>query len=447
MSAKNFEILIVDDDEDVAHSASILLKAYGYKADFETNPEKLFNHLKASNVGLVLLDMNFRGTVYSGNEGLYWLSQIKQQYPNIIVIMITGYGDVELAVKAIKTGASDFILKPWQNEKLLTAVSTAIKLHNAKTAKAGIATLNNKEVIGEHKRLKEILETTKKVAPTDANILITGENGTGKELIARMLHQHSNRANKPFVTVDMGSLNENLFESELFGHIKGAFTDAREDRVGRFEEANGGTLFLDEIGNLSPIMQAKLLSVLQNRKVQKVGSNTAVAIDIRLVCATNMPLLQMVKENTFRQDLLYRINTVEINLPPLRERKEDISVLTEYFTKMYCHKYDKQEKSIHGLTLKQLEKYHWPGNIRELQHSVERAVILNDNGELLPGDFLLTVYEESNIKKSDTFNLEENEIQLIQQALQKHNSNISKAANDLGITRAALYRRMEKYGI
>lgn len=447
MVLKNFEILIVDDDEDVAHSATILLKAHGYTATFETNPEQLFKHLKANNVGLVLLDMNFRGTVYSGNEGLYWLSQIKQQYPNIIVIMITGYGDVELAVKAIKTGASDFILKPWQNEKLLTAVGTAIKLHNAKTAKAGTSIINNKEVIGTHPKLAEILETTKKVAPTDANILITGENGTGKELIARMLHQHSNRTNKPFVTVDMGSLNENLFESELFGHVKGAFTDAREDRIGRFEEANSGTLFLDEIGNLSPIMQAKLLSVLQNRKVQKVGSNTFVEIDIRLVCATNMPLQQMVKENTFRQDLLYRINTVEVSLPPLRERKEDVKLLAEYFVATYCEKYDKPIKNIHLLTLKQLEKYHWPGNIRELQHSVERAVILNDNGELLPGDFLLTVYEESSIKKGNTFNLEENEIQLIQQSLEKNSGNISKAASELGITRAALYRRMEKYGI
>lgn len=447
MVAKNFEILIVDDDEDVAHSASILLKAHGYKASFETNPEKLFGYLKLNTVRLILLDMNFRGTVYSGNEGLYWLSQIKQKYPDIIVIMITGYGDVELAVKAIKTGASDFILKPWQNEKLLTAVSTAIKLHNAKSAKADTSIKNTVDIIGGNSKLVEILETTKKVAPTNANVLVTGENGTGKELIARMLHQHSDRATKPFVTVDMGSLNENLFESELFGHVKGAFTDAREDRVGRFEEANGGTLFLDEIGNLSPIMQAKLLSVLQNRKLQKVGSNDSVNVDIRLVCATNMPLQQMVKENTFRQDLLYRINTVELGLPALRERKEDIKLLVEYFTNIYCNKYDKALKNIHPLTLKQLEKYHWPGNIRELQHSIERAVILNDNGELLPGDFLLTIYEESNLEKNTTFNLEENEIQLIQQALKKHSGNISKAATDLGITRAALYRRMEKYGI
>ncbi len=447
MADKNFEILIVDDDDDVAHSATILLKAHGYGVHYETNPEKLFSRMETIAPRLVLLDMNFRGTVYSGNEGLYWLQKLKQKYPDVIAIMITGYGDVELAVKAIKTGASDFILKPWQNDKLLTSVSTAIRLHNARAAKAKGATNDSIEIIGSHPTLKEILDTTQKVAPTDANVLITGENGTGKEMIARLLHHQSKRAKQPFVTVDMGSLNENLFESELFGHVKGAFTDAREDRVGRFEEASGGTLFLDEIGNLSPIMQAKLLSVLQNRKVQKVGSNKSINVDIRLVCATNMPLLQMVKENTFRQDLLYRINTVEINLPPLRERKEDVSLLANYFTSNYCEKYEKPLKAIHPLTLKQLEKYHWPGNIRELQHAIERAVILNDNGELLPGDFLLPIYETDILEKSTTFNLEENEIQLIQQALQKNRGNISKAAAALGITRAALYRRMEKYGI
>lgn len=447
MVSKNFEILIVDDDEDVAHSATILLKAHGYGAQYETNPEKLLSHMEAFSPRLVLLDMNFRGTVYSGNEGLYWLQQLKQKYSDVIAIMITGYGDVELAVKAIKTGASDFILKPWQNDKLLTSVSTAIRLHNARAAKANSVIEKDVNIIGTHPKLQETLDTAKKVAPTNANVLITGDNGTGKEMIARLLHNQSTRADQPFVTVDMGSLNENLFESELFGHVKGAFTDAREDRIGRFEQANGGTLFLDEIGNLSPIMQAKLLSALQNRKVQKVGSNKSITIDIRLVCATNMPLLQMVKENTFRQDLLYRLNTVELNLPPLRDRKEDIELLANYFSKSYCEKYDKPLKTIHSLTLKQLEKYHWPGNIRELQHAIERAVILNDNGELLPGDFLLPIYETNTFERNTTFNLEENEIQLIQQALQKNNGNISKAASALGITRAALYRRMEKYGI
>lgn len=446
MATKNFEILIVDDDEDVAHSATILLKAHGYGARYETNPERLIHHMQQLPVRLVLLDMNFKGTVYSGNEGLYWLQQLKKAYPDVIVIMITGYGDVELAVKAIKSGASDFILKPWQNDKLLTSVSTAIRLHNAKTAKANTLPTDI-EIIGEHPKLQETLDTVKKVAPTDANVLITGENGTGKEMIARLLHAQSKRSNKPFVTVDMGSLNENLFESELFGHVKGSFTDAREDRTGRFEEANGGTLFLDEIGNLSPVMQAKLLSALQNRKIYKVGSNKPIDVDIRLICATNMPLLQMVKENTFRQDLLYRINTVEVQLPPLRERKEDIELLAEYFNQRYCKKYDKELKKLHPLTQKQLQKYHWPGNVRELQHAIERAVILNDNGELLPGDFLLPIYEENPFERSATFNLEENEINLIQQALKKHNGNISKAAADLGITRAALYRRMEKYGI
>ncbi len=447
MVAKNFDILIVDDDEDVAQAATLLLKTHGYSARFETNPERLLHQMEQQPARLLLLDMNFKGTVYSGNEGLYWLQQAKKKYPDLIVIMITGYGDVELAVKAIKTGASDFILKPWQNDKLLSSIQTAIRLHTAKTAKANLPQNGTTQLIGEHPKLIETLETVKKVAPTDANVLVTGENGTGKEMIARLLHTQSNRKNNPFVTVDMGSLNENLFESELFGHVKGAFTDAREDRTGRFEEANGGTLFLDEIGNLSPIMQAKLLSVLQNRTVYKVGSNKPIPINIRLVCATNMPLLHMVKENTFRQDLLYRINTVEVNLPPLRERKEDIAPLAEYFTKQYCAKYDKEPKQLHSITLKQLEKYHWPGNVRELQHALERAVILNDNGQLLPGDFLLPIYEQGESEKSTTFNLEENEVHLIQQALKKHGGNISKAAADLGITRAALYRRMEKYGI
>ncbi len=447
MHKHDLNILVVDDDEDVAQAATIMLKTYGFKASFETNPEKLLPTLEKQQVGVVLLDMNFRGTVYTGNEGLYWLQQVKKKHPHIVVIMITGYGDVELAVTAIKAGASDFILKPWQNEKVLASIKTAIRLHEARTGKTQPVTIDGVHLVGQHPKLQETLATLKKVAPTDANVLILGENGTGKELVAKLLHQHSQRSQKPFVSVDMGSLNENLFESELFGHVKGAFTDAREERQGRFEAANGGTLFLDEIGNLSPVMQAKLLSVLQNRVIYKVGSNTPTSVDIRLVCATNMPLLQMVKENKFRQDLLYRINTVEVGLPPLRERKEDIALLASFFIELYCSKYRKQEKSIHPVALKQLEKYHWPGNVRELQHAIERAVILNDNGELLPGDFLLPLYEITDEVGNGSFNLEENEIQLIKKVLQAHGGNISKAAAQLGITRAALYRRMEKYGI
>lgn len=447
MHKHDLNILVVDDDEDVAQAATIMLKTYGFKTSFETNPEKLLPTLEKQQVGVVLLDMNFRGTVYTGNEGLYWLQQVKKKHPHIVVIMITGYGDVELAVTAIKAGASDFILKPWQNEKVLASIQTAIRLHEARTGKTQPVNTDGVHLIGQHPKLQETLSTLKKVAPTDANVLILGENGTGKELVAKLLHQHSQRSQKPFVSVDMGSLNENLFESELFGHVKGAFTDAREERQGRFEAAKGGTLFLDEIGNLSPVMQAKLLSVLQNRLIYKVGSNTPIPVDIRLVCATNMPLLQMVKENKFRQDLLYRINTVEVSLPPLRERKEDIALLADFFIELYCSKYGKQEKRLHTVALKQLEKYHWPGNVRELQHAIERAVILNDNGELLPGDFLLPLYEITDDGGNSSFNLEENEIQLIKKVLQAHGGNISKAAAQLGITRAALYRRMEKYGI
>lgn len=447
MHKHDLTILVVDDDEDVAQAATIMLKTYGFKASFETNPEKLLPTLEKQQVGVVLLDMNFRGTVYTGNEGLYWLQQVKKKYPHIVVIMITGYGDVELAVTAIKAGASDFILKPWQNEKVLASIQTAIRLHEARTGKTQPVNTEGVHLVGHHQKLQEILSTLKKVAPTDANVLILGENGTGKELVAKLLHQHSQRSQKPFVSVDMGSLNENLFESELFGHVKGAFTDAREERQGRFEAASGGTLFLDEIGNLSPVMQAKLLSVLQNRVIFKVGSNTPIPVDIRLVCATNMPLLQMVKENKFRQDLLYRINTVEVSLPPLRERKEDIAQLAAFFIELYCSKYGKPVKRLHTVALKQLEKYHWPGNVRELQHAIERAVILNDNGELLPGDFLLPLYEITDEGNNSSFNLEENEVQLIKKVLQAHGGNISKAAAQLGITRAALYRRMEKYGI
>ncbi|HYG16955.1 MAG TPA: sigma-54 dependent transcriptional regulator, partial [Bacteroidia bacterium] len=281
MTKHQRNILVVDDDEDVAQAAAILLKTQGYRVSVETNPEMLPAELEKNPAGVLLLDMNFRGAVYSGNEGLYWLQQVKKKHPQLVVIMITGYGDVELAVKAIKAGASDFILKPWQNEKLLASVQTATRLQDARQESKTEA-LTDIELVGRNERLLETLTTLKKVAPTDANVLITGENGTGKEMIARMLHRYSNRADKPFVTVDMGSLNENLFESELFGHAKGAFTDAREDRTGRFEAAKGGTLFLDEIGNLSPGMQAKLLSALQNRTVFKVGSNQSIPVDIRL---------------------------------------------------------------------------------------------------------------------------------------------------------------------
>lgn len=447
MAKHNLHILVVDDDEDVANAAAILLRTQGFSADIETNPEKLIHRLENKEAELVLLDMNFKGSVYTGNEGIYWLRQVKKRFPETIVIMITGYGDVELAVKAIKTGADDFILKPWQNEKLLSSISTAIKLHKAKQGKDKAIHINGHVLIGKHPKFLEVLHTIEKVAPTDANVLITGENGTGKEMVARLLHNTSARKNNPFITVDVGSLNENLFESELFGHIKGAFTDAREERTGRFEAARGGTLFLDEIGNISPAMQAKLLAVLQNRVIYKVGSNKPITVDIRLVCATNMPLQQMVKERLFRQDLLYRINTMEVDIPPLRERKEDIGLLAQHFIDIYCTKYEKLPKTLHPLALKQLEKYPWPGNVRELQHAIERAVILYDSTELLPGDFLLPLYEYDENEEEASNNLEQNEMQLIKKAMQLHGGNISKAAAELGITRASLYRRIEKYGI
>jgi DNA-binding NtrC family response regulator len=361
-----------------------------------------------------------------------------------------------MAVRALKQGATDFILKPWQNEKLVATISTAIKLRQSynevdklKKAKEMLEEQISRpfgDIIGQSPAIKNVFSLIDKVAKTDANVLILGENGTGKELIARAIHQRSLRHDSSFVSVDMGAITETLFESELFGHKKGAFTDAREDRPGRFELANKGTLFLDEIGNLSLSLQSKLLSALQSRQVTRVGSNQSIAVDIRLICATNMPLHNMVKEGTFRQDLLYRINTVEIQVPPLCERVEDIPLLAQHYLNHYAKKYHKRVVKIDTEALDKLKRYAWPGNIRELQHSIERAVIMTDSDTLHDSDFLLS-RSLSNTTPNDTLNLDDVERAAIAKALQLHNGNISKAAEELGLTRASLYRRMEKYGL
>ncbi|MBL7858722.1 MAG: sigma-54-dependent Fis family transcriptional regulator [Cyclobacteriaceae bacterium] len=447
---------MIDDDEDVLLAAKMLLKKQNHHVIIEKNPNKIPFLLNNDTYDVILLDMNFSKDITSGKEGFYWLEQIIGHDPNAVVIMITAFGDVEMAVKALKLGATDFILKPWQNEKLIATIATAIRLKQSynevdklKKAKEMLEEQISKpfgEIIGQSAAIKDVFSLIDKVAKTDANVLILGENGTGKELIARAIHQRSLRKNNSFVSVDMGAITETLFESELFGHKKGAFTDAREDRPGRFELANGGTLFLDEIGNLSMSLQSKLLSALQSRKVTRVGANQSMDVDIRLICATNMPLHKMVQEGTFRQDLLYRINTVEIQVPPLSERVEDIQMLAQHYLNHYARKYHKLVNSIAPEAMDKLKRYAWPGNIRELQHAIERAVIMTDSAVLQDTDFLLSRSLTTG-PMANTLNLDEVEKAAIAKALQMHNGNISKAADELGLTRASLYRRMEKYGL
>lgn len=447
---------MIDDDEDVLLAAKMLLKKQNHHVIIEKNPNKIPFLLNNDTYDVILLDMNFSKDITSGKEGFYWLEQILEKDPNAVVILITAFGDVEMAVKALKKGATDFILKPWQNEKLVATISTAIRLKKSynqvdklKKAKEMLEEQISKpfgEIIGQSPAIREVFGMINKVAKTEANVLILGENGTGKELIARAIHHRSLRKDNSFVSVDMGAITETLFESELFGHKKGAFTDAREDRPGRFELASGGTLFLDEIGNLSMSLQSKLLSALQSRQVTRVGSNQPVPVDIRLICATNMPLTKMVQEGTFRQDLLYRINTVEIQVPPLSDRVEDIPLLAEHYLNHYAKKYHKAVTTIAPEALDKLKRYAWPGNIRELQHAIERAVIMTDSSSLQETDFL---FSRSLTKgpPSNTLNLDEVEKAAIAKALQMHAGNISKAADELGLTRASLYRRMEKYGL
>ncbi|MBA4055326.1 MAG: sigma-54-dependent Fis family transcriptional regulator [Marivirga sp.] len=447
---------MIDDDEDVLLAAKMLLKKQGHHVIIEKNPKKIPFLLNNDTYDVILLDMNFSKDITSGKEGFYWLEQILLHDPTAVVILITAFGDVEMAVRALKQGATDFILKPWQNEKLIATIATAIRLKQSynqvdklKKAKEMLEEQISKpfgEIIGQSSPIKDVFSLIDKVAKTDANVLILGENGTGKELIARAIHQRSLRKDNSFVSVDMGAITESLFESELFGHKKGSFTDAREDRPGRFELANEGTLFLDEIGNLTLSLQSKLLSALQSRMVTRVGSNQSQPVNIRLVCATNMPLHKMVQEGTFRQDLLYRINTVEIRVPPLSERVEDIAMLAQHYLNYYAKKYHKLVNTIAPEAMDRLKRYAWPGNIRELQHAIERAVIMTDSATLQESDFLLSRSLTSG-PVSNTLNLDEVERAAIAKALQMHNGNISKAADELGLTRASLYRRMEKYAL
>ncbi len=451
MSLKTASILVIDDDVDVLTAVRLLLKPEVKQIVTEKNPEQINSLLSKQEFDVILLDMNFKSSINTGNEGIYWLKKIKESRSQASVIMITAYGDIDLAIRSLKEGAFDFIVKPWHNEKLIATIKEAVRRKENKGSAAAPSgkTILEKDLLGESEVMQEIFYKIQKIAPTDANILILGENGTGKELIAKAIHQFSLRVTKPFIKVDVGALTESLFESELFGHRKGAFTDAREDRAGRFEAANTGTLFLDEIGNISLHQQAKLLSVLQNRQVIRLGTNEPVPIDIRLICATNIPLQELANETRFRKDLIYRINTVEIVVPPLRKRGNDILLLAAHFIKMYRAKYLKPEMELDRSAKEKLLNYHYPGNVRELQYAIERAVIMAD-GDLLTGrDILFSPIESAPalMDEEDQSNLSAIEKNTILKVIEKNNGNISKAAKELGITRTALYRRLSKYDI
>ncbi|WP_347924175.1 sigma-54 dependent transcriptional regulator [Pontimicrobium sp. SW4] len=447
MVLKEATILVIDDDLDVLTALRLLLKPLVKEVVIEKNPSNINSQIASKKFDVIILDMNFNGLVNTGNEGIFWLNKIKNQKPETDVILITAYADIDLAIRGLKEGASDFLVKPWKNEKILDIITSILQSKKSNTKKEAALNSISAEIIGDSDAMKDVFVKLKKVAPTDANVLILGENGTGKDLIARALHENSNRKDKPFIKVDVGSLSSSLFESELFGYKKGAFTDAREDRKGRFEAANGGTLFLDEIGNITLGQQVRLLTVLQNRQVTPLGSNESIPIDIRLICATNIEPKTLADEKKFRKDLIYRINTVDIIVPPLKDRKNDITILAKYFIEIYAEKYNKNTFSLDSGFISKLKKHPFPGNVRELQYVLERAVIMTDGNILKPEDLVFSSIEQPiNSSTSDsTMNLDDIEKNAILIVLEKHKGNISKSAKELGITRAALYRRLDKY--
>ena len=450
------KVLIVDDNKELLLALKLMLSPHFMYVKTEANPDKIPELLK-EDFDLVLLDMNFKAGVSSGNEGLFWLRKIREINQSISVVFITAYGDLDLAVKSIKEGAADFIQKSWDQDKILSTVISAYKLNQSKKEISRLlkkqdhlkTTLDADFVFykGNTPAMQKVYDTIDKVAPTDANILVLGENGTGKELVARDIHHRSLRKNEIFVKVDLGALHENLFESELFGHEKGAFTDAKTAKPGRFEIASGGTLFLDEIGNLSLAMQAKLLSAIQNREITPLGSSRPILTDIRLICATNKQLDEMVEAGTFREDLLYRINTIQIELPPLRERGEDIQQLASLFLQDLAAKYGKPGLSISKLAIEKISKFPWPGNVRELQHSIEKAVILTSENVLKSDDFNFTTRPGELQAIKGSFNIAENEKELIKDALNKYEWNLSRTSRALGINRSTLYDKIKKYGL
>ncbi len=461
MEKKKGSILIVDDNVQILNSLQLLLKSEFAGITTLKNPNQIPSVLQSGNYDIVLLDMNFRSGYNTGNEGLYWLTEILKRDPQVVVIMITAYGDIDLAVNAIKRGATDFISKPWDAEKLIVTLKNSLEI---KVSRVEVKKLQGRQrqlnediekqfslFRGVSKKMEHVYRTIDKVALTNANVLILGENGTGKEVIAREIHKRSARAAEIFLSVDMGSISETLFESEMFGHVKGSFTDAKEDRTGRFEAASGGTLFMDEIGNLSMPAQSKLLGVLQNYEITRLGSNNPVKVDFRLISATNKNPAELVHQNLFREDLLFRINTIQIELPPLRERREDIPGLADYYMKQFALKYEKPSLKMTGDTYDALADYHWPGNIRELKHTIEKAVILCDTDILKPGDLGLRssninlyVAREMNREIGSLSDIERN---AIIRALEKFEGNVTKAAKMLEISRTTLYSKARDYGI
>jgi len=449
--------MVVDDDNAILRSIEMLLENRFEAIKTLSNPNLLKEQLKTFHPDIVLLDMNFTAGRSTGNEGIFWLKEIKKHAEEIVVILITAYGDIDVAVKGMKEGAMDFIVKPWNNEKLISTLQAAYRYRTSQNKVKDLskqketlsAELNksNFEIIGESPKIQEVLKIINKVAETPANVLITGENGTGKELVARKLHNLSKRSNAPLISVDLTSLTSTLFESELFGYIKGAFTDAKKDKAGRFEMANGSTLFLDEIGNLSMEMQAKIITVIQNREITPVGSVQSKPIDIRLVCATNKDINDQIDKGLFREDLFYRINTIQIEIPPLRKRDGDIKLLAEYYLEHYKKKYGKIYLQMQEDAKEKLMDYEWPGNVRELRHTIEKAVILNDTDKIKPGDFYLNTPNEKKRGQDWPLKFEEIERKAIMRALANNEGKLVDAASELGLTRQTLYNKLKKYKI
>ena len=438
-------ILIVDDNKGVLASLELLLENYFSKILTASNPNQITALLTTRRIDVVILDMNFSAGINNGNEGLYWLGHIRQMAPTLPVVMLTAYGDVELAVKALKNGAADFLLKPWDNQTLIDKVTEAYRSRKAPERTAKVDRAEGFEMlVGRSPAMLQLMKVVSKVARTDANILITGENGTGKEILAREIHRLSPRGARPMLNVDMGAISESLFESELFGHERGAFTDAHESRPGKFEAANGSSLFMDELGNLPLPLQTKLLTVLQSRNVTRLGSNKVIPVDIRLISATNKDIPEMVKQGMFREDLFYRINTIHLELPPLRERGDDILLFIDCFLRKCTSKYQRQEIRIHEQTVEKLRSYHWPGNIRELQHTIEKAVILCEGSVIRPKDILVKQTWQPQATATVP-NLEEVERRAIETAILQNNGNLTAAAEQLGVSRQTLYNKLKRF--
>jgi len=453
----NGKLLIVDDHKQVLKALIQLLDPEFDNITGISNPNQIISYINREEYDVILLDMNFSAGVNTGNEGIYWLNRILKSDPLAAIVMITAYSDVNLAVRAIKEGATDFVVKPWDNNKLITSLQAAFKLRQSKVENKKLRDRQKQinkgfckqytPLIGKSQPLENVLKVLNKVARTDANVLVIGENGTGKELIVKEIHNNSRRADEVFISIDIGTITESLFESEMFGHIKGAFTDAREDKTGWFETASGGTLFLDEIGNLSLTMQSKLLTAIQNRVIHKVGSKTPIPFDIRLICATNKNLEEMVSNNLFREDLIYRINTIVIEIPPLRDRGEDIILLAEHFLKEYAAKYEKFSLKFSSKTLDKLMKYNWPGNVRELRHTIEKAVILCESDILTPDDFMISHSSQQTSQRQNPPTFAEIEKQSLQSALNNNNGSVLKASKELDIARQTMYNKMQKYNL